>query len=138
MRNKLKSLVGAFALGSLLSLAQAATPVVTKVEPANPSDGWRIETSGNAESSGTINFRVQPNQGDAIPVAVKISKGRSENEVAKDIRDAFRAQLPADRFHAETDDGEDVLIKTKNNQPDFSVILAGSDVEQVRLNVQRE
>src|SRR5262245_6078624 len=111
MRSKVTSFLSAIAAGVLLA-AQSFAAVQSTTGPANPSDGWRIECSGNAESSGTIQFRVQPNQGDAIAVAVRINKGRSENEVAKDIRDAFRAQLPADRFQAESDDGEDVLVKS--------------------------
>ena len=137
MLNKLaRFFCAAWATGLLMAQANAA--VQTNAGPANPSDGWRIECSGNAESSGTINFRVQPNQGDPIAVAVQIKQGRGENEVAKDIRDAFRAQLPADRFQTETDDGEDVLVKAKSNQPDFSIVLVGSDVDEVRLNLQRE
>jgi hypothetical protein len=71
-------------------------------------------------------------------VSVNIAKGRSENGVARDIRDAFRAQLPPERFQAEEDDGEDVLVKKKNGQPDFAIELAGSTVPEVRLNLQRE
>jgi hypothetical protein len=108
------------------------------VEAVTPSNTWRIECSGNAESSGTIEFRVLPQQGAVIPVSVSVEKGRSENDVAKAIRDAFRAQLPAARFTAETDDGEDVLVKKKGGQPDFAIELAASNVEHVRLNIQRE
>lgn len=137
MLNKVTKFLGALAAGALFA-SQATAAVQTTAGPSNPSNGWRIECSGNAESAGTINFKVQPNQGEAIPISVQIKKGRSENEVAKDIRDAFRAQLPNERYQAETDDGEDVLVKSKNDQPDFSIVLIGSDVEKVRLNLERE
>ena len=126
-----------------LSVVAAAALVVGQfataaIEAVKSSNSWRIECSGNAESSGIIQFRVLPHQGEVVTVSVQVAKGRSENEVAKDIRDAFRAQLPPARFQAETDDGEDVLIKKKDGQPDFAIELGGSSVEHVRLNVQSE
>jgi hypothetical protein len=130
-------------IGLMTALLFAASLFVAQNSPAaiesiKPSDSWRIECSGNAESAGTIQFRVLPHEGQVIPVSVTIAKGRSENEVAKDIRDAFRAQLPPDRFQSEEDDGEDVLVKKKAGQPDFAIELAGSTVPEVRLNLQRE
>ncbi|HTE39883.1 MAG TPA: hypothetical protein VK629_03585 [Steroidobacteraceae bacterium] len=130
-------------VGFLSALLFAASLIATQhsiaaVESVNPSNGWRIECSGDAESAGTITFNVLPNKGQVIAVSVNIAKGRGENEVAKDIRDAFRAQLPPDRFTAEADDGEDVLLKKKSGQPDFAIELASSTVEDVRLNLQRE
>jgi hypothetical protein len=135
MRNKVNGFLGAAFFVASFFVSQFAPAAVEAVKPSN---GWRIECSGNAESTGTIEFRVLPHEGDTIPVSVRVSKGRSENEVAKDIRDAFRAQLPPERFQAETDDGEDVLLKKKDGQPDFAIELAGSSVEHVRLNLQRE
>jgi hypothetical protein len=135
MRNKALGIFSAALITAAVFMAQFATAAVEAVKPSN---GWRIECSGNAESAGTINFRVLPHQGEVIAVVVQVQKGRSENEVAKDIRDAFRAQLPAGRFQAETDDSEDVLVKKKGGQPDFAIELAASSVQDVRLNLQRE
>jgi hypothetical protein len=135
MRNKTTLFTTTMLFAAALCFGQYSKAAV---EAVNPSNSWRIECSGNAESSGTIQFNVLPHQGTMVPVSVSIAKGRSENEVAQDIRDAFRAQLPAGRFQAETDDGEDVLIKKKDGQPDFAIELVQSNVEQVRLNVQRE
>jgi len=135
MRNNSKGFIGAVLLAAGFLFANLAGAAVEAVKPSN---GWRIECSGNAESSGTIQFRVLPQQGEVIPVTVNVEKGRSENDVAKAIRDAFRAQLPAARFSAEADDGEDVLVKKKDGQPDFAIELASSNVAHVRLNLQRE
>lgn len=102
------------------------------------SNKWRIESSGRAEGEGAIHFRVTPKEGDATDVDVTIPQGRSENEVAHDIRDAFQSQLPTERYQIESDDGEDVLIKVKSGTPDFSLVLVESTVEHVRLHLQRE
>ena len=43
-----------------------------------------------------------------------IKNGRSENNVAKDVRDGFKSGLSAE-YNVEVDDGEDVLIKAKDS-----------------------
>ena len=102
------------------------------------SNKWRIECSGRAEGEGDIHFRVTPKEGEETDVNVAIAQGRSENGVARDIRDAFKSQLPTERYHVESDDGEDVLIRAKSGTPDISVVLIESTVEHVRLHLERE
>ncbi|MGH8263519.1 MAG: hypothetical protein ACRET4_08565 [Steroidobacteraceae bacterium] len=107
-------------------------------EDSDYSNKWRIECSGRAQGEGDIHFRVTPKEGEETEVDVAISQGRSENDVAHDIRDAFQSQLSPQRYHVESDDGEDVLIKVKEGTPDFSLVLVESTVEHVRLHLQRE
>jgi hypothetical protein len=102
------------------------------------SNKWRIECSGRAEGEGAMHFRVTPKEGETKDVDVRIAQGRGENAVARDIRDAFQAQLSPQRYHIESDDGEDVVIKVKSGTPDFSLVLVDSSVEHVRLHLQRE
>jgi len=99
---------------------------------------WRIECDGGAHSDGKIEFRVTPKDEPPMQVAVIIKNGRGENGVARDIRDAFRAQLDPKRFHIETDDGEDVLVKRKHGQPNFILELVSSTVEHVKMKVEIE
>ncbi|SRR5258705_7087187 len=107
-------------------------------DSSNYSNKWRIECSGRAQGEGDIHFRVTPKEGAETDVDVAIAQGRSENDVARDVRDAFKSQLPTDRYHVESDDGEDVLIKVKEGTPDISLVLVESTVEHVRLHVERE
>ena len=118
----------ALLLGSATGLAK---------EELSLSNKWRIECSESAKSDGTLLFRVTPQDGTSIDVPVTISKGRSENHVAQDIRDALQKTLDAEAFHAEIDDGEDVLVKKKRG-PDFALVLVESSVEAVRIRVQKE
>jgi hypothetical protein len=101
------------------------------------SNKWRVEVSESAHSDGTILFRVTPKDGTAVDVPVAIKDGRGENDIAKDIRDAFHATLDQKAFHAERDDGEDVLLK-KRKGPDFELKLVESSVKAVRINVEKE
>ena len=102
------------------------------------SNKWRIEMSGQALTTGEIVFRVTPRQGEAVDVSVDIRSGRDENNVAKDVRDALAAKLSPDRYSVEVDDGEDILIKKKDGQPDFALELVDSNVRNVNIKVEGE
>ena len=102
------------------------------------SNKWRVECSEGANSDGVILFRVTPKDGTPTEVAVPIRDGRSENGVARDIRDAFRNTLDPKKFHSETDDGEDVLLKKRRGAPKFELKLVSSTVKSVRFDVEKE
>ena len=71
-------------------------------------------------------------------VAVPIPKGASENRVARIIRDTLAQKLDPKRFHVEVDDGEDVLVKAKGGQKDFTITLVSNTVKAVRIVLDRE
>jgi hypothetical protein len=105
---------------------------------AHTSNKWRIELDGSALKTGDMQFRVTPSQGESIDVVATIKSGRDENGVAKDVRDAFAAKLNPERFSVEVDDGEDILIKRKDGQPDFALELIESDVRNVNIKIEGE
>jgi hypothetical protein len=111
---------------------------VAAADDAKPSHGWRIEISEGANSDGTIRFVVTPVGGDITTVEVPIREGRGENDVAKDVRDGFRRALPPGVYEVEVDDGEDVLVKSKDPAPKFSVSVVDSTVKGTRVEVERE
>jgi hypothetical protein len=130
-------------------IALAALAVVAALSAAVPasagaekkldlSNKWRVECSEGANSDGTILFRVTPKDGTPTEVAVAIKDGRSENGVARDIRDGFKAALDPKGFKVEVDDGEDVLVKRRSGTPNFELKLVESTVKAVRLHVQKE
>lgn len=102
------------------------------------SNKWRIELSGQALTTGELLFRVTPRQGEATDISVNIRSGREENKVAKDVRDAFAAKLSPERYSVEVDDGEDILVKKKEGQPDFSIELVEASVQNVSIKVEGE
>jgi sarcosine oxidase gamma subunit len=107
-------------------------------DAAPTSNKWRIEMSGQALTTGDIVFRVTPRQGEAVDVTVGVQSGRAENNVAKDVRDALASKLSPDRFTVEVDDGEDILVKKKEGQPDFALELVDSNVRNVSIKVEGE
>ena len=125
-----------------LGWAVAAMAATVLAGPAiandvKPSHAWRIEISEGANSDGTIRFAVTPVGGEMKTVEVPIKNGRAENNVAKDVRDGFKSALPAE-YKVEVDDGEDVLIKTKDPVPKFTVALVDSSVKSVRIEIEHD
>jgi hypothetical protein len=127
--------LGAMFLAVVSSMWVAA---ISFADTSATSNKWRIEMSGQALNTGDILFRVTPRQGEAVDVSVGIKSGRAENNVAKDVRDALAAKLSPDRYSIEVDDGEDILIKKKEGQPDFALELVESNVRNVSIKVEGE
>ena len=105
---------------------------------ASPSNMWRLEFSGGAESDGEIVIRFEPQGGEPIETVTYIKDGRSENGVAKDVVKALRKQLPEEAFKVERDDGEDVLVKKRRGAADFDVDIVSITVKDVRINPDKE
>jgi hypothetical protein len=127
--------LGAISTAIVSSLLLAAMAFADGGPTANK---WRIELDGQALKTGDIQFRVTPRQGDSTDITVSIRSGRAENNVAKDIRDALAAKLPPERYSVELDDGEDILIKKKEGQPDFAFELLESNVQNVSIKIEGE
>lgn len=111
--------------------------LAASVATAANSNKWRLQFSGGASSDGVITLRIVPKGGEPTEVAVAVRKGTGENAVARAVRDALKAQV-GERYAAEVDDGEDVLVKKRRGQPDFEILVASNTVKGVRINRDRE
>jgi hypothetical protein len=131
MCNKSSSVFAFLATAALLlNAALAAEP--------NPSNKWRLQCSGGANSDGTIVLQISPEGGTPIETSIAIKDGTGENSVAAAIVKGLKAQLPKDHFKVERDDGEDVLIKKRRGAPDFDVTIVSNNVKGVRISPQHE
>lgn len=128
------SFVRAFRITLLLLLCVSLSSTAW----ARPSNKWRIKFNHRAKSYGEIVFSVQPEGGELVKIRAVVEDGMGENTVAKVVRNAFRDQLPAEVYHIETDDGEDVLVKKRRGQANFELHLLDSSVENVRISIRRE
>jgi hypothetical protein len=131
MCNKSSSVFAFLATAALLlNAAQAAEP--------NPSNKWRLQFSGGANSDGTIVLLISPEGGTPIEASIAIKDGAGENSVAAAVVKGLKAQLSKDHFKVERDDGEDVLIKKRRGAPDFDVTIVSNDVKGVRISPEHE
>jgi len=126
---------GAISLAAIASLLFASASFAGDAATSNK---WRIELDGQPLNTGDLQFRVTPRQGESVDIVATVRSGRAENNVAKDVRDAFAAKLSPERFTVEVDDGEDILIKKKEGQPDFALELIESDVRNVNIKIEGE
>ena len=124
MRTRLLGL----ALALVSSLAFASADVENK---------WRLQLSGDAESTGEITLAIAPEDEQAITVTVAIADDTDENAVAAALTNELRLRL-GDLYQVERDDGEDVLIKRQPGEKKFSVAVVENTVEGVRINLDEE
>ena len=122
----------------LLAIVVSTMMTVSMSSEARPSNKWRLQFSGGADSPGAIVIRLLPIGGEPIETRVEIEDGTGENAVAKAVTKAMRAQLDPEIFHVERDDGEDVLIKRKRGAADFDVEIVSNEVKGVRIRPDRE
>ena len=104
---------------------------------AGVENKWRLQFSGNAESDGKIVLELSPAQGDPMRATAAIHKGLGENAIARAVSDALHAQA-GQRYQAEVDDGEDVLVKKHNGERDFVITIVENSVEGVRITIDAE
>ena len=118
------------ALGLMLlsSLAFAAEGIENK---------WRLQMSGDAESTGQITLAIAAANEEAITVTVPIAEGLDENAVAAAVVNELTLRL-GDLYRVERDDGEDVLIKRRPGEKKFSVSVVENTVQGVRVNLDEE
>lgn len=116
----------------LLVLGLAAAVV-----QAVPSNKWRLEFSGAAESDGELVFTVIPVGGMPEDITVAIGRADGENQVADKATEAFTIAIGQD-YHIERDDGEDVLIQQRDGAPLFDVRLVHNTVQGVRVKFDAE
>ena len=119
-------------------LAALLLLTLTLAAEAAPSNKWRLQFSGGADSDGTIAFRISPEGGTPLEATVDVKKGTGENAVAKTVVKGLQAQLPKDGYHVERDDGEDVLVKKKHGAANFDLEITSNSVKGVRINPEHE
>ena len=137
LRPALLATIAVFAGQSVLAQEPAAAPAAAASPDLKYSNKWRIEVSEGANNDGVARFRVTPKGGDPVEVTVSIKDGRSENGVAADVKNAFKAALDTKAYKVEGDDFEDVLVKKKSG-PEFSIELVESTLKGTHFDLERE
>jgi hypothetical protein len=130
------SLVVISIAASIVGLAFGANKAFGANSP--PLSGtWSIASTGKAGASGDLLFRVTPGDGsDPVEISVPVIGGTGADGIARNIRRALSSQLRADRFNVSMGEGANVVVSDPRGQPNFSVELLDSDVENVRVLVQ--
>jgi hypothetical protein len=101
------------------------------------ASAWNIATTGNATSSGDLDFRITPNDGsNPVDITVPVISGASQESVARSIGRALSSQLRRDRYDVQLGENGNVLVSDPRGQPNFSLKLVDATIENVRVAVQ--
>jgi len=101
------------------------------------ASSWNIATSGSAESSGDLEFRITPADGsNPIDISVAVISGARQDSVARSINRALSSQLRRDRYNVQLGENDNVLVSDPRGRPNFSIELVDSGIENVRVAVQ--
>ena len=120
----------------ILAPAAACAAALAFASPP-PAGVWNIAPTGRAGSSGDLHFRITQNDGsDPLDITVPVMLGAKETTVARSIHNSLGSQLRRDRFKVELGEGANVLVSDSRGQPNFSLELVDSDVEDLRVAVQ--
>jgi hypothetical protein len=118
--------------------ASAAAAAAAPAKDLRYTDDYRISVDEDAESDGEIVFGLTPKGGTTQEVKVAIKKGTSENNVAREIKNAFVAQIGTKDYNIEMEDGENVIIERSMGAKDYSLVLASSTVKGITVKVHRD
>ena len=97
---------------------------------------WRVEIGGDAESDGRIMLELSPEIGEPIRASAQIADGRSENEVAANLRDALQLALGT-RYDVEAE-GQNVVVAKRTNERDFVIAVVENTVQGVTIEIAAE
>ena len=119
-------------------LAVAGLACLAATAYAKPSGNWRIEFNSRADNDGTIVLRIAPVEGggDPIEVETKVPKGTSENNVAELVSASLKATLGSKNYRIGTDDGEDVVIKTRGKTKKFELTMVSTTLTGLGIKVK--
>jgi hypothetical protein len=129
-RTSFRRAVAVLMMTGLASLAATAY--------AKPSGNWRIKFNHSADNDGVIVLRIAPIEGggDPIDVETKVPKGTSENNVADLVSDSLKATLGSKHYRIGTDDGEDVVIKTRGKTKKFELTMVSTTLTGLNIKVK--
>jgi hypothetical protein len=101
------------------------------------ASSWNIAASGSAQSSGDLDFRITAGDGsDPVDISVPVISGASQESVARSIGRALSSQLRRDRYSVQVGEGGNVMVSDPRGEPNFSLELIDSSIENVRVQVR--
>ena len=123
---------------SVAVLAAAGLACLAAAAYAKPSGNWRVEFNHVADNDGAIVLRIAPVEGGGNPIDIetKVPKGTTENNVADLVVASLKATLGTKNYRIGTDDGEDVVIKTRGKTKKFELTMVSTSITGLEIKVK--
>jgi hypothetical protein len=113
-------------LASLVLLGTAAAEELAPPPSSTFFEEAKITVNDRAHANGYLRVRIVPEKGQAHEATIVTEKRMSENDIAKTLAEALKAQIAPD-YRVDRDAGEHVKIsKTKRDTANFSVEITFS------------
>jgi hypothetical protein len=119
-------------------VAAASLACFAATAHAKPSGNWRIAFNHQADNDGTIVLRIAPIEGggDPVDIETKIPRGTTENKVADLVVASLKATLGSKNYRIGTDDGEDVVIRTRGKTRKFELTMVSTTLTGLGIKVK--
>jgi hypothetical protein len=119
-------------------VAATALVCLATIAYAKPSGNWRIKFDGRTDNEGVVVLRLAPIEGGGDPVEVetKIPSGTSENNAAELVSGSLKAVLGEKNYRIGTDDGEDVVIRTRGKSKKFELTMVSTTLTGLSIKVK--
>lgn len=116
---------------------EAAAAPAAPAKKLSYTDDYRIAVNHDATGDGEIAFRlVTEKEGTTHDIKVAIKKGTGENDVAKAIKAAFKAQLKKG-YSVEGESGENVIIEGHGGKR-YSLVMVSNTVPGIAVSIHHD
>lgn len=124
--------------GALFAATLALTTVPAGAASPDTSHRWRLEATGESTSDGVIVVRLSEIGAVVAEIPVSVPKHTAKKGVAERIRDSLNGALEGDRYKVVVDDGEDVVIKAREDVKDFEIAIVSNTADGVQVKLDKE
>lgn len=124
--------------GALLAATLALTTVLAVAESPDTSNRWRLQAGGESTADGVIVVRLSEIGAVVAEVPVSVPKHTAKKGVAERIRDSLNGALEGDRYKVEVDDGEDVIVKAREDVKDFEIAIVSNTADGIEVKLDKE
>lgn len=123
---------------ALLAATLAAASLPAQAESPDTSNRWRLKAGGESTADGVIVVRLSEIGAVVAEIPVSVPKHTAKKGVAERIRDSLNAGLEGDRYKVEVDDGEDVIVKAREDVKDFEIAIVSNTADGIEVRLDKE
>ena len=123
---------------AFFAAALAFASVQATAESPDTSNRWRLQAGGESTADGVIVVRLSEIGAVVAEIPVSVPKHTAKKGVAERIRDSLNAALEGDRYKIEVDDGEDVIVKAREDVKDFEIAIVSNTADGIEVKLDKE
>lgn len=123
---------------AFFAAALAFASVKATGESPDTSNRWRLQAGGESTADGVIVVRLSEIGAVVAEIPVSVPKHTAKKGVAERIRDSLNAALEGDRYKVEVDDGEDVIVKAREDVKDFEIAIVSNTADGIEVKLDKE